>query len=153
MMITIVAKDRKSVSLFKFEPFIPTGSTNDFLLFDQVIASDFVQDVRTKAVIWSSTSYSSTLKLTNTPLKITNGTPLKIPNDFPISVTYCALLYAFGIAPLIVLSYFSSYYHFSYVDSLGFLIILWFSLSNGLRSKRYTLVSVRAVRQPFYNIQ
>ena len=33
------------------EPSIPTGSTNDFLLFDPFIVSVFVQHVRTKAVI------------------------------------------------------------------------------------------------------
>ena len=34
----------------KLEPFIPTGSTNDFRLFDPFIVSVFVQYVRTKAV-------------------------------------------------------------------------------------------------------
>ena len=46
----IAVKDRKSVSFLKLEPFIPTGSTNDFLLFDPFIVSVFVQHVRTKAV-------------------------------------------------------------------------------------------------------
>ena len=49
-VVTIAVKDRKSVSFLKLEPFIPTGSTNDFLLFDPFIVSVFVQHVRTKAV-------------------------------------------------------------------------------------------------------
>ena len=46
----IAVKDRKSISFFKLEPFISTGSTNDFLLFDPFIVSVFVQHVWTKAV-------------------------------------------------------------------------------------------------------
>ena len=38
-----------SVSVFKLEPFIPTGLTNDFLLFDPFIVPVFGQHVRTKA--------------------------------------------------------------------------------------------------------
>ena len=49
-MVTIAVKDRKSDSFLKLEPFVPTGSTNDFLLFDPFIVSVFVQHVRTKAV-------------------------------------------------------------------------------------------------------
>ena len=45
----IAVKDTRSVSFFKLEPFIPTDSTNDFLLFDPFVVSVFVQHVRTKA--------------------------------------------------------------------------------------------------------
>ena len=48
-VVMIAVKDRKSVSFLKLEPFIPTGSTNDFLLFDPFIVSVFVQHVWTKA--------------------------------------------------------------------------------------------------------
>ena len=33
---TVPVKDTKSVSFLKLEPFIPTGLTNDFLLFDHI---------------------------------------------------------------------------------------------------------------------
>ena len=49
-VVMIAVKHRKSVSFLKLEPFIPTDSTNDFLLFDPFIVSIFVQHVRTKAV-------------------------------------------------------------------------------------------------------
>ena len=50
LVVMIAVKDRKSVSFLKLEPFIPTGSTNDFLLFDLFIVSVFVQHVRTSHV-------------------------------------------------------------------------------------------------------
>ena len=36
MVVMIAVKDTKSVSFLKLEPFIPTGLTNDFLLFDHI---------------------------------------------------------------------------------------------------------------------
>ena len=50
LVVMIAVKDTKSVSFLKLEPFIPTGSTNDFLLFDPFIVSVFVQHARTKVV-------------------------------------------------------------------------------------------------------
>ena len=43
--------------IVKMEAFIRTGSTNDFLLLDPVIASAFVQHVRTNAVNFHSIVY------------------------------------------------------------------------------------------------
>ena len=40
--------------------------------------------------------------------------------------------------------------YFSYINSPAFLFIFCFSLTKGQRSKRYTLLSVLAVHQPFY---
>ena len=42
LVVMTAVKDTKSVSFLKLEPFIPTGSTNDFLLFDPFIVSVFV---------------------------------------------------------------------------------------------------------------
>ena len=47
LVVTIAVKDTKSVSFLKF---IPTGSTNHFLLSDPFIVSIFLQHVRTKVV-------------------------------------------------------------------------------------------------------
>ena len=41
LVVMMAAKDRKSVSCLKLEPFIPTDSTNVFLLFDPFIVSVF----------------------------------------------------------------------------------------------------------------
>ena len=50
LVLMIVIKDRKSASFIKLEAFIPTDSTNDYILFDPFTVSVFVQHVRTKAV-------------------------------------------------------------------------------------------------------
>ena len=42
LVVVIAVKDTKSVSFLKFEPFIPTGLTSDFLLFDPFTVSVFV---------------------------------------------------------------------------------------------------------------
>ena len=42
LVVMIAVKDTKSVSFLKLEPFIPTGLTNDFRLFDPFIVSVFV---------------------------------------------------------------------------------------------------------------
>ena len=54
------------------------------------------------------------------------------------------------IVSLIWLAYFRSHAYFSYIDSLGFLFIKYFSLTKGLRSRRSTLLSMSEVHQPFY---
>ena len=50
LVVMIAVKYTKSVSFLKLEPFILTGSTNDFLLFEPFIISVFVQHGRTKAL-------------------------------------------------------------------------------------------------------
>ena len=70
---------------------------------------------------------------------------LKIPNDLPIFASYYALV----IVSLTWLAYILSHDYLSYINSLGLLFIFCFSLTEGQRSKRWTLLSVSAVRQPF----
>ena len=55
----LAAKDRKSVSFLKLEPFIPTNSTNDFFKFDPFVVSVFVQHVRVQFVF-----YTAAIKIT-----------------------------------------------------------------------------------------
>ena len=91
----IAVKDTKTVSFFKLEPFIPTDSTNDFLLFDPFIASVFVQHVRTKAV----TSHLFTPLFMFIPLPLSHyAPPPRLLIDFenskwlPNFASYYALL-------------------------------------------------------------
>ena len=86
----IAVKDRKSVSFLKLEPFIPTGSTNVFLLFEPFIVSFFVQHVGTEAVTFHSIVYS--LRASASFILI----DFKIANDLPIFAYY----YAFVIVSL-----------------------------------------------------
>ena len=58
--------------------------------------------------------------------------------------------YAFVIVSLTWLAYFMSHDYLSYINSLGFLFIFYFSLTKGQCSKRYTLLSVLAVHRPFH---
>ena len=62
------------------------------------------------------------------------------------------LMMYFVIVFRISLAYFLSNDFFSriYINSLNFLFIQCFSLTNGQRSKRQTLLSISAVHQPFY---
>ena len=104
------------------EPSIPTGSTNDFLLFDPFIVSVFVQHLRTKAVtshlfttlfICSSTSHLFTSRLVY-------WSTLKIAND--LFLYLIMHYYAFVIVSLTWLAYFLSHDYLSYKFTLFFYI-------------------------------
>ena len=123
--ITIAAKDR-----------------NDFLLFDLSSKGGQKRWLLTFSLhcLCSSTSHLFTSRL-----RLVYWSTLKIANDLPIF----ASCYAFVIVSLTWLAYFLSHDYFSYINSLRFFLNLCFSLTKGLRSKRWTLLSISAVHQPF----
>ena len=79
LVVMIAVKDRKSDSFIKLEAFIPTGSMNDFLLFDPFIVSVFVQHVRTTAV--TSHLFTVLFMFIHLPL-IYFAPPPRLPIDF-----------------------------------------------------------------------
>ena len=101
----IAVKDTKSVSFFKLEPFIPTGSTNDFLLFDPFIVSVFVQHVRTKAV--TSHLFTPLFMFIHLPLIHFEPPPRLLKSKW-LTYFIFAYYYAFVIVSLIWLAYFLS---------------------------------------------
>ena len=99
LVVMIAVKDKKSVSILKLEPFIPTASTSDFLLFDPFIVSVFVQQGRTKAV--TSHLFTPLFMSIHLPL-IHFAAPPRLLIDFKNSkrLTYFAYYYAFVIVSL-----------------------------------------------------
>ena len=131
LVVMIAVKDRKSASFIKLESFIPTGSTNDFLLFDTFIVSVFVQHVRTKAV----TSHFFTLLFMFIHLTLIYFVP---PPRLLIDFKNSKLLTYFCILLCIImhlLFHSSDWLIFCHMI-ISLMIIFCFSLTKGERSKR-----------------
>ena len=104
----IAVKDTKSVSFLKLEPFILTGLTNDFLLFDP-----FKGEQKRWLLTFSLHCLcSSTSHLFTSRLRLVYWSTLKIANDLRIFASYHALL--------------CIWYCFSHL--IGLLSVTWLSL-------------------------
>ena len=91
----IAAKDTKSVFFLKIGTIHPTGSTNDFVLFDPFIVSVFVQHARTQVV--TSQFFTPLFMIIHLPLIHFEPQPrllidFKNSNLLPICASYYALL-------------------------------------------------------------
>ena len=135
LVVMIAVKDTKSVSFLKLEPFISTGSTNDFLFFYPFIVSVFVQQGRTKAV----TSHIFT------PLFMFIHLFLHLIMHY-----YALLCICYCFSHLIILlsvTWLSLLYKFT-----RFFIYFLFLSDEGpmLEMLDYTILYVLAVHRPFY---
>ena len=141
----IVVKDRKRVSFLKSKPFIPTGSTNDFLLFDPLIDSfcfcpacadksgDF-SPFHSIVCVHPPPTYSL-----RASASFNDRLALKIANDLPIFASYYALL---CICILFLSPDWLIFCHMinTHINSLVFLkFIFCLSLTMGHRNVRLTI--------------
>ena len=138
----IAVKDTKSVSFLKLELFMPTGLTNDFLLFDH-IPSQFLflfskgGQKRRLLTFSLDCSCSSTSHLFILRLRLFYWSTLKIANNSPI----LASSYAFLIVYLTWLAYFLSRDYLSFIYSLGSFFLFLFLSDDGpmLETLDYTI--------------
>ena len=134
----IAVKDTKSVSFLKLEPFIPTNSTNDFILFDPFIVSVLVS-CKDGQKQWLLTFSLHCLCSSTSHLFTSIEPPARLLIDFKNSKWLTVPILASYYALLCICYCFS--------DLIGLLSVTWLSLLYKFTRFFYYLFSVSLWRR------